>query len=466
MVDWVGVLMSMLFETPSQLGPFLELEYLLFTLPVIAFLNDLFGRDPSSGEGNPKSKKMTERERILLRQLQQFRTLLRMAGSLSSTLNYERVLEMSLDLAYGVLEEPGLPASSAVGALMLFSEDQLYIATARGLTHADIRSEFPGEQGVIEEAFSHGEPRLVSNPSSDPELSRLVGLHPCKVAVCIPLIVGIEAYGLLLFAHPKKEFFAEGRLEVLQAVANQAIIALQNAQLYRDLEQEKERIVEIQEEARKKLARDLHDGPTQSVGAIAMRVNFARRLLTRDSDAAAEELFKIEELARRTTKEIRQMLFTLRPLILESEGLVPALQQLAEKVLENHGQNVIVEAQPNVVEGLEMGKQGVVFYIVDEAITNARKHAEADHIYVRLARKGDLLHLEIEDDGVGFDLAAVEDNYDQRGSLGMVNLRERAELVNGKLHIDTARGRGTRIHVAIPLTMEAAEKLHRVGFAQ
>ncbi|NIS81144.1 MAG: hypothetical protein GTO14_13280, partial [Anaerolineales bacterium] len=130
MVDWVGVLMSMLFETPSQLGPFLELEYLLFTLPVIAFLNDLFGRDPSSGEGNPKSKKMTERERILLRQLQQFRTLLRMAGSLSSTLNYERVLEMSLDLAYGVLEEPGLPASSAVGALMLFSEDQLYIATA------------------------------------------------------------------------------------------------------------------------------------------------------------------------------------------------------------------------------------------------------------------------------------------------------------------------------------------------
>ncbi|NIS81143.1 MAG: hypothetical protein GTO14_13275 [Anaerolineales bacterium] len=255
-------------------------------------------------------------------------------------------------------------------------------------------------------------------------------------------------------------------MEVLQAVANQAIIALQNAQLYRDLEQEKERIVEIQEEARKKLARDLHDGPTQSVGAIAMRVNFARRLLTRDSDAAAEELFKIEELARRTTKEIRQMLFTLRPLILESEGLVPALQQLAEKVLENHGQNVIVEAQPNVVEGLEMGKQGVVFYIVDEAITNARKHAKADHIYVRLARKGDLLHLEIEDDGVGFDLAAVEDNYDQRGSLGMVNLRERAELVNGKLHIDTARGRGTRIHVAIPLTMEAAEKLHRVGFAQ
>jgi signal transduction histidine kinase len=81
-------------------------------------------------------------------------------------------------------------------------------------------------------------------------------------------------------------------------------------------------MMDIQEEARKKIARDLHDGPTQSIAAIAMRVNFARRLMERDFKAASEELYKIEELARRTTKEIRHMLFTLRPLVLESQGLV------------------------------------------------------------------------------------------------------------------------------------------------
>ena len=182
------------------------------------------------------------------------------------------------------------------------------------------------------------------------------------------------------------------------------MIALQNAKLYSDLEQEKERIAEIQEEARHKLARDLHDGPTQSIGAIAMRVNFARRLVQRDPNQAADELFKIEELARRTTKEIRQMLFTLRPLVLELEGLVEALRQLSEKMEENHGQTVVIETKDEVADDLEMGKQGVIFFIVEEAADNARKHANADHIWVRMQRKGDLLHLEIEDDGGGFDL--------------------------------------------------------------
>jgi signal transduction histidine kinase len=158
------------------------------------------------------------------------------------------------------------------------------------------------------------------------------------------------------------------------------------------------------------------------------------------------------------------MLFTLRPLVLESEGLVAALHQLANNMKENHNQNIVVEAEADCVDDLEVGKQGVVFFIVDEAVNNARKHAQAEHIWVRLIRKGDLLLLDVEDDGVGFDLASVESNYDQRGSLGMVNLRERAEMVRGLISIETGEGKGTRIRVTIPMTMEAAEKIHRSGY--
>jgi signal transduction histidine kinase len=114
---------------------------------------------------------------------------------------------------------------------------------------------------------------------------------------------------------------------------------------------------------------------------------------------------------------------------------------------------------------MEVGKQGVIFFIIEEAVNNARKHAQADHIWVRLKRRSDVLHLEIEDDGVGFDLGKVQDNYNQRGSLGMVNLQERAELVNGILRIDSRIGRGTRIAVSVPMTMEASERLHRPGYA-
>ncbi len=465
MIDWNQSLQTIITELSSYLGQHTNAYSLLTVLPVVAFLNDLFGRESSKEE---KTHKMStsDREQILQRQLQHLRSLLSMTTSLNATLNYERVLEMTLDLTYGVLDEPNLPASKIVGALLLFTDEALYIAAARGLTHADMRVEFSGERGILEDSLSSGAPRMVSNPSNDPELQRLVGMRPCKVAVCMPLIVGIEAYGLLLFAHPNADYFTSDRLEIIAAVANQAMVALQNAQLYRELEQEKERIMEIQEEAQKKLARDLHDGPTQSIGAIAMRVNFARRLLSRDPDSAAEELFKIEELARRTTKEIRQMLFTLRPLVLESEGLVPAIQQLAEKIREAHNQNVIVEANEGVGKDIEVGKQGVIFFIVDEAVNNARKHAQAEHIYVRLKRKGEMLYLEIEDDGVGFDVAAVEENYDQRGSLGMINLRERAELVNGLLRIESVKGKGTRVLVTIPITSAAAEHIHRAGYSK
>ncbi|MFA9489811.1 MAG: GAF domain-containing sensor histidine kinase, partial [Anaerolineales bacterium] len=409
--------------------------------------------------GNSKAMKDFE---SLEREVIRLRSLLRMTATLNATLNYERVLEMTLDMANSALTEA--QDTQLISVLMMFNHEDLYIAAARGLPQADMRVTFPGERGILGESLSTVQTRMSNTPSGDSELKRLTALHNCKLVVCIPLVVGLEIYGVLIFAHAKDGFFTQDRIELLEAISHQAMIALQNARLYQDLEQEKERIGEIQEEARKKLARDLHDGPTQSIGAIAMRVNFARRLLTRDPEQAAGELFQIEELARRTTKEIRQMLFTLRPLILESEGLIPALNQLSEKMRENHNQNVIIEADESVLDDMEVGKLGVIFFIVEEAVNNARKHARAKHIWVRLNRNGDLIHLEIEDDGVGFDLSSIQSNYEQRDSLGMVNLHERAEIVNGILKIDSSPGGGTRISVTVPGTIEAAERLHRPGF--
>jgi signal transduction histidine kinase len=223
-------------------------------------------------------------------------------------------------------------------------------------------------------------------------------------------------------------------------------------------------MIEVQEETRKKLARDLHDGPTQSVAAIAMRINLVQRMLAKSPRAAQPELEKIEDLARRTTKEIRHMLFTLRPLVLESQGLVAALQSMAEKTNETYAQSIQVQVDESLLTNMEMGKQSVIFYIVEEAITNARKHAKAANIWVRLKPYSkDIALLEIQDDGVGFDVAAVTRAYDQRGSLGMVNLRERTELVNGVLNLQSAIGKGTRVQVYLPLTEEAADRLHHAA---
>jgi len=391
------------------------------------------------------------------------RAIFPMVAELNATLNYERVLDMALDVGASALSGDQPEKDRLVGGLLLYDGAELRIVSGRRLTHADSRVTIPGDQGLIGEVLSTGDPKLGRHPDRDPEIKRLVGFHPCRQVLGVPLAAGLETYGIILFGHPVPDYFNVERVEVLEAIAQQAMVALQNARLYRDLEQEKERIMEIEEEARSRLARDLHDGPTQSVAALAMRVNFARRLLERDPKAASQELFKVEDLARRTTKEIRHMLFTLRPLILESQGLVMALKQLAEKVGDTLDQEVLIEAASDVADELEMGKQGIIFYIAEEAISNAAKHAEAEHVWVRMRSEGDLFVLEVEDDGVGFNVGAVDRDYAQRGSLGMVNMRERTELVNGLFHLESEQGAGTRITVIVPMTEESAERLHRTG---
>ncbi len=427
---------------------------------VLDSINQLLSADEAK-PGSAAPMIADERVRRLEAEVERLRTVLRGTAALNAALNYERVMDMALDLATSVLtdaEDGGL-----VSALLLYSGEELQLVSSRGFLRADQNADIPGRFGVVEKAMSSGQLEVTLDPPSDPELGRLLALRKCSIAVCIPLVVGLEVYGIMLFGHPKEDYLTEDGLEILESIAQQAIVALQNARLYGQLEQDKQRMTEIQEEARHKLARDLHDGPAQSIGAIAMRVNFARRLINRDAKRASDELYKIEELARRTSKEIRQMLFTLRPLILESEGLRAALKDLSRKIDEMHGQTVHVDVDPQIESAMEVGKQGVIFFIVEEAVNNARKHARAEHIWVRLKPDGEMALLEIEDNGIGFDVAEVQDNYEKRGSLGMVNLYERAEMVHGTLRFESTRGQGTRISVRIPMTVEAAEALHRIG---
>ena len=397
------------------------------------------------------------------------RDIYSLVSKLTATLKYERVLETALDLGARVLATPNVPAEKLVSAVLLFTESDyehpaLIIGSARHFTQADLRVVLPGTSGLVGEVIKEGIPKSSNALATDPELSCIIALRSCKVAYCLPLRAGLDTYGVLLFAHSDPNFFTQSKCGLLEIISHQSVIAIQNARLYSDIQKEKERMIEIQEQEHKKLARDLHDGPTQSMAAIAMRLNFARRLLERDPKATADELTKIEELARRTTKEIRHMLFTLRPLELESQGLAGALQAMADKTHETYDQNVIVEAEENVVSQLEMSRQTIVFYIAEEAINNACKYAQAEHIWVRM--KGynkDFVMLEIQDDGVGFDQNAVESNYDQRGSLGLKNMSERAEMVNGIYQLNSAVGKGTTVRVIIPLTEEATERLRRGG---
>ena len=392
---------------------------------------------------------------------EQARTIYQMASTLGATLDYEKVLNALLDIGVhglrNVSSEGGL-----ISAVMLFSNQGLRVAAARRFSRQDEKVILPGQRGILGLALRQTEPVFSEDAHDDPELQYISGLGSAKSVLALPLRLQFRSFGVLLFASQSPRAFSDDQIELLKTIGTQASIALQNALLYQEVRQEKERIVDVEEEARKKLARDLHDGPTQSVSAIAMRLNYIRTLFERRPAEVPDELYKLEELARRTTKEIRHMLFTLRPLVLETQGLTPAFKQLAEKIKETHGQSVIVEAENGIDDVIALQAQGVLFYIAEEAVNNARKYAQSEHIYIRLYRKGEHAVIEVQDNGLGFDVAAVNAGYDKRGSLGMINMRERAELAEGTLHLESTKGAGTRVQVFVPLQAPLEQDLPSV----
>lgn len=381
------------------------------------------------------------------------RAIYEMTTTLSGTLDHRRVLEAAQSIGTLSLREDIGPGAHLVSAVLLFQGDdnKLSVVTSRGLTATDQTVRVSGQRGVLGLALKQAQPVFGGHALHDPELRYFAAFQDAKSVLAIPLGAGFDLYGAILFGCDRPNAFSDDHIELMTAIGTQSTLSLQNAVLYQNLLTEKEKIVEVEEDARKKLARDLHDGPTQSVAAIAMRANFIRRLIERQPQQAIEELWKVEDLARRTTKEIRHMLFTLRPLVLENQGLIAALRQLAEKMQDTYNRTMLVQTSSTVETYLDTNAQGILFYIVEEAVNNAHKHAQPEQIRVRLYQKDAMVVAEIEDDGVGFDVQAIEQHYDQRGSFGLVNMRERAAMVEGQLHIQSAKGKGTKITVMVPV---------------
>ena len=455
----------MLFSSPSEFHILLLLQPLVFNL--LAGTIAGFGSSGlmkrlrahyritvhNKNEANRKAKQ-EEHERI-----QAFYKILE---TLSTTLNYQIVLDTVLDLSNQIIGTS--QTDRMISAVLLFSGHNLRIESGRRMPPRDLRITFHAKEGALQQALTTGEPVLINKPVKDPELKNLVILHDCQSALCLPLMRGLDAYGIMLYAHPAGNFFSNERVEILEMLSNQAVIAIQNARLFEQLQEEKQVLIESQEVTRKQLARDLHDGPTQSISAIAMRMSISKKMLELNRlDELMKEMDSIEDLARRTTNEIRHMLFTLRPLVLESKGLTAALESMATKMIDNYGQNVKVSVEEALVSRLDISKQTVIFYLVEEAVNNARKHAKATLIQVRLrylpGEKDSVAALEIIDNGVGFDFKAVTSTYEQLRYPCMINLQERSEMINGLLEVDSKLNVGTLVRILIPLSEEATDRL-------
>jgi signal transduction histidine kinase len=374
-----------------------------------------------------------------------------MATRLNSTLNYDRILDAALDV--GRLSVRDDDQSKVVSmALMIGDEDMMDIASERGLHHSDLHNKFAGASGIIARAIDEGVPLIINGGENDSELRKLRAFKGIQTTLCIPLRAHYETYGVLIFGTAAANAIHEDHIDTLEAIGVQTALALRNAVLYTNLREEKERIVQIEENGRRALVRDLHDIPTQTVSAVAMHLSTLPLIAERKPETLRAEVENIRQMALRATEEIRHVMFTLRPLALETQGLVAALDQLAQKMEQTYKQPMRVKFDPRVEQVLKKEAHGTLFYLVEEAANNARKYAQASMIQVSGNIEGSSVVVRIRDNGKGFDMGAVDSGYENRGSFGMVNMRERAELINGRFEMKSAPGKGTEVIVRVPIT--------------
>lgn len=376
----------------------------------------------------------------------QMRSLYEVAYTLSTTVDYRQVLEATLRESRKLV-----PYTTGFVLLSPGGTDELYVAASQSLGIADQARKVRLGSGLTAALRSPG-PQVVSDPAQDPDLKAFTTLTSCRSALLIPLRASMRTYGLMVLASDVPSAFSGEQIENLSALANYAIIALHNAHLIFDLKEERNKLISKEEEVRHQLARDLHDGPAQALAAITMNIEFIKRLLERDPQRVVEELDQLSGLAKRTTYEVRTLLFELRPLVLETQGLRVTLDQYLERFKGNSaGAAIVLDTEAAGDVRLETKTEGTLFNIIQEAVNNALKHAGAREIRVELRRHGDNLVTVVQDDGVGFDVQAVMRGYDKRGSFGLLNIDERARLVGGSAEIRSTPGKGTTVTIVVPI---------------
>ncbi|HEU5286916.1 MAG TPA: ATP-binding protein, partial [Candidatus Limnocylindria bacterium] len=197
-------------------------------------------------------------------------------------------------------------------------------------------------------------------------------------------------------------------------------------------------------------ARDLHDGVAQTIANAAIGIELARKRAKIDVDAALVELDVLRTRLVESQKGLRDILFALRPLPLEQGGLAVAVRSLAERMDGTNG-SVVRARKTESTRRLRAEIEAGAFTVIREAANNALKTGRAPHVDLDVYDEPDAVVAIVEDDGQGFDVAAVLGSYSTRGSLGLLQMRESARLIGAQLSIDSSPGNGTKIRLRVPV---------------
>ncbi|WP_091271388.1 sensor histidine kinase [Alteribacillus persepolensis] len=213
------------------------------------------------------------------------------------------------------------------------------------------------------------------------------------------------------------------------------------------------KIIEVQEEERKRVAREIHDGPAQMIANVLLRSELVERVRSEDGvDAALGEFRELRSLIRSSLAEVRRIIYDLRPMALDDLGLIPTLNKYLNNMEEHTGLSIRftpMGKRLRLPSNVEVG----LFRLVQEAVQNAYKHADPSEVHVKIELKPSRVIIVVKDDGKGFDMSKSEKDK----SFGLMGMKERINALNGELTIDSAPQKGTVVLIQVPLEKAVEE---------
>jgi signal transduction histidine kinase len=311
---------------------------------------------------------------------------------------------------------------------------------------------------------------LVDEPEADvivPVL-RFTSFLPPLVALAVALSLGVIYFSMRTIARPLQRLADEaahitggelgglqrdvGGVEEIRQLQRALVAMVERVRSYQESVRDYiEGITEGQEHERARLSRELHDDTMQELVAMAQRLQLAQRALQRgDAPAADASLQQTRALCEGTLAGLRRTLSALRPVYLEDLGLMPALESLTQEVGDTGSVELVVRGEPRRLDAeIELA----AYRVAQESLSNARRHAQAQHITMAVAFEEHALTLTVTDDGVGFEAGLAPDVLTRAGHLGLVGMRERALLLGGRLTVESGPGKGTRVSASFPLSL-------------
>lgn len=212
-----------------------------------------------------------------------------------------------------------------------------------------------------------------------------------------------------------------------------------------------QRIIKMQEDERKRVAREIHDGPAQDLANIVLKAEICERLFAAErNDELLVELQDLKSAVKRGLNEIRKIIHNLRPMVLDDLGLIPAVKRLVEETQEQSDIEInltIIGRESRLDSAVEIA----LFRVIQEAVNNSRKHAHATKINVKMEFLPEQINAVIEDNGIGFNMDSLNKKLASGNHFGLYGMRERIQLLAGKFSIRSSTGAGTRISIMIPL---------------